>query len=84
MSEWQPIETAPRDGTQVLLWGSYNQSVCVGAWRRGGWDAMHEGSRVIESESDFGTDYKKCDPPSHWMPLPEPPAALMPEQGPSK
>lgn len=64
MSEWQPIETAPKDGTVVLVWGTHNR--CPGnprhpypaRWSNGWW--LAEGNAGI----DYGT---------HWMPLPEPP-----------
>jgi hypothetical protein len=67
MSEWQPIETAPkhRDATDQLgicaatAWGSrwaFNH-----AW----WDD------AVEEWTDISSDrYLK---PTHWMPLPDPP-----------
>ena len=62
--EWQPTETAPKDGTRLLLWatGAFNGCV-VGRYssrannRGGGWLA----DRFVISK------------PSHWMPLPDPP-----------
>jgi len=57
MSEWRPIETAPRD-TALLLWtgwsfqlGHYNTALA-------GWVA--------------GWDHRPLTA-THWMPLPEPP-----------
>jgi hypothetical protein len=59
MSEWLPIETAPTDGTFVLLWAA-NESECamVGYFGRR-WELAH----------------CDCAPftPTHWMPLPDPP-----------
>ena len=58
--EWQPIETAPKDGTPVLAWlvnpSGDEYITVIKANRSGGWDW-----RSIYFE------------PTHWMPLPEPP-----------
>lgn len=56
--EWQPIESAPRDKTDVLLsapgWG-----VMVGFWNGNAWD-----------DGDFRSSETW---PTHWMPLPPDP-----------
>lgn len=67
LSEWQPIETAPKDGTDIL--------VMTG-------ETMHV-VRWINIHGDFdywAVDDNKHGPftlrgkaPTHWMPLPEPP-----------
>ncbi len=69
--DWQPIETAPRDGTEILLWApDYSHRAGIGAWCDviGAWSAdigsMEDGVAVFEGD---------CDGPSHWMPLPAPP-----------
>ena len=57
--DWQPIETAPKDGYAILAW--------VSGWRRAHivyWDG----------EEWVGvTGLSKLKVPTHWMPLPEPP-----------
>lgn len=77
---WQPIETAPKDGTEVL--GLYHRppdglfrEQTYGPWTmafdRGAWRPSWDGDWVVEYMSDFGTEYKKLDmEPTHWMPWP--------------
>lgn len=62
MSEWQPFETAPKDGTLILL-GALNM-VFVGRWEEsyGAWHLL-DGCREC-----VGLFF-----PKYWMPLPEPP-----------
>ncbi len=76
MNEWQPIETAPKDGTQILGWApswlTSNQAEFIAAFLHGKWWHMADNERVIESQSDFGTSYKEAFI-THWMLLPAPP-----------
>ena len=68
MSEWQPIETAPKDGTEVFLWTEEKPNIVVAYWD------TYEGSgwwRFSESVlSDIAGEVENA---THWMPLPEPP-----------
>jgi hypothetical protein len=66
---WQPIETAPKDMTKVLV---------LGVWRDGGgyfWDVAHcdfMGNWEAMGEAAMWTlDYDV--EVTHWMPLPAPP-----------
>lgn len=67
MSEWRPIETAPRDGTAILAAKPNRIGVVLYPIRArdqdGRWQAY------------FGDgDWRSYDPqPTHWMPLPAPP-----------
>ena len=70
---WQPIETAPKDGTPVLIWMKYGSQAVTAEWRGGRWRAVWDGWSVIESESDFGTECREVEVPTHWMQLPAPP-----------
>ena len=81
--EWQPIETAPMDGTFVLLHvpkGLESGSVTVGAyWDHQRWgDDRDDKGRYMKGHWDgwLGMDIDVmsswCDP-THWMNLPGPP-----------
>ncbi len=67
MSTWQPIDTAPKDGTWVLLTGGHAAEptgpCVVGFWDRDDWAYAHWD----------GSWYSIYEAPTHWMPLPEPP-----------
>ena len=60
MSEWQPIETAPRDGTMMLVWAK--EWSCPVLMTREGRDGI-EYWLIGDTDGDGF--------PTHWMPLPE-------------
>jgi hypothetical protein len=77
MSEWQPIETAPKDGTPILIWQpdrdpKPNDGYCddhryaIGYWR-----LAHPGWTI--NATPWGNRNSASVNPTHWMPLPEPP-----------
>lgn len=69
MSQWQPIETAPKDGSPVVVYMPWNGLVRTAHYKPNytrpfqpwcvHWDMTNK-SRPYQS-------------PSHWMPLPPPP-----------
>lgn len=67
---WQPIETAPKDGTRVLGYGMmpYEKEPGIGTIA---WDLDY---KQWQCEPTEASEYlpEKCDV-THWMPLPEPP-----------
>lgn len=71
MSEWMPIETAPKDGTRIIIWRDHR--VCLARWRtldgdNGYWD-------------EWSVPMKRLTvPPTHWMPLPSPPTKERPNE----
>lgn len=74
--EWQPIETAPKDGTNILVYGPHGHGILVV-------------SREPE-DRDFNPEFPwdTLDGPAypatcftHWRPLPAPPAAKEPADG---
>ena len=66
---WQPIETAPHDGTVILGWRFYPVAI---RWTNNAeypWEAVQIGSKVIPFMANaYAVDDKNL---SHWMPLPE-------------
>jgi hypothetical protein len=62
---WQPIETAPRDGTDMLLVGIHGHYTATPTYI--GW---FNGSTKRWVNTYSG---KSQYPPSHWMPLPDEP-----------
>jgi len=81
MTDWQPIETAPRDGTDVIVGFDRADTwiVHVAWWRTGeeygctandrGWWSYTLGSVTQEQLDEDRT-------PTHWMPLPDPPVSI--------
>ena len=70
-TQWRPIETAPKDGTWVLLcwketptgsecFDEWSPGQAVGKWYYDGWMRCSE--------------YSVGGNPTHWMPLPKPPS----------
>ena len=82
MSEWQPIETAPKDGTHVML--SRGDRVTLGNWEsvistspeyhaNGTYLGQFEDGNSWEGWMSWDGGFCEETPPTHWMPLPEPP-----------
>jgi len=63
--KWQPIETAPKDGTGFLVNTDYVvDGVSMVRFSEGRMVSVFDGKPWLEH----------IDPPTHWMPLPEPPS----------
>lgn len=94
MSEWKDIDTAPKDGTHVLLYAPVQEHQGKPTEPRltyGYWDTPEHGKylgdcggscRCPEYDDPhppywFSDDggFTEEHPPTHWMPLPEPPLA---------
>lgn len=92
MIAWQPIETAPRDGTPILgyfpgssdpdLFAAASISIC--RWREFTSEIQWE---LIDKEKElwkrswttpalFESEDGMRGNPTHWMPLPDPPKVL--------
>lgn len=71
MSEWQPIATAPKDGTFciIMYYDSCSELDVLGSW--------------YIKEDDRWANWDSFWPhPTHWMPLPNPPN--LPNEHPSE
>jgi hypothetical protein len=68
--EWQPIETAPRDNTALLLWWpEWWHHAHPGYFKHFQW---HSDKALVPFPS--GSSPEPYEGPTHWMPLPDPPA----------
>jgi hypothetical protein len=69
MTNWQPIETAPKDSSSVILWPYMddwvNSQITVGYYR-------------AEVPSWYCEITEQLFDPTQWMPLPEPPEDIQP------
>jgi hypothetical protein len=62
IEEWQPIDTAPRDGTVILV--AFEDKLV--------WESWHTGNVFVHNRIG---DIAYCDP-THWRQLPKPPKFL--------
>jgi hypothetical protein len=63
LTGWRDIESAPKDGTRVLVFSPLDKAIFAcgfenGMWQTGVWRANNNAGQ-----------------PTHWMPLPTPPEA---------
>ena len=62
--KWQPIESAPRNYTSILLTNYTDDFQFVGYWHDGNWRLWG---------FDCVLDLNDDEMPTHWMPLPDMP-----------
>lgn len=67
MSEWQPMETCPRDGTEFLAYKASTQCMVVCTW-------LEEDHPDYDGDTPHLTwDFSAFWDATHWMPLPKAP-----------
>lgn len=83
--EWQPIETAPMDGTVVLVpyqlngndvhgYAPWTRVRVVMAWNTSnGWEMCFMEDGAADSEGFSSQFFMSIPTPTHWLPLPRPP-----------
>lgn len=81
MNDWQPIKTAPKDGTPIDVWvpGEFAERWCDVAWAKSRHQCISQYCDSCPADLDV---YGWRDPlsderlePTHWMPRPEGPAS---------
>ena len=79
---WQSIETAPRDGTWILLYDPMTSALiysgCYDARFDSKWDPEKDEMEYVGQWTNyhvesFGYEEHQILAPTHWMPLPPPP-----------
>lgn len=73
MSEWLPIESAPKDGTHILLFNKLWDDPLVGWWSinyRENEECWNDWDGKIGRDSDV-YEPSKDHTPTHWCPLPD-------------
>jgi hypothetical protein len=86
MMEWQPIATAPKDGTEIILAikciSGKSHWVHVGWWEEGdsfpwrfidSFDLTPTGCCGMEEDDRLKANGAKAESVTHWMPLPPSP-----------
>lgn len=77
MTVWHPIETAPRDGTEIVIWNSRYDYCPIAKWIStddvSGWELRDFHSPCTSVEDSFigwNEDIEDGFMPTRWMPLP--------------
>ncbi len=72
-SQWQTIDSAPRDGTPYLAWADGREVVYT--WWAEVESCLGQKKMGYKTLNGFWANFGACINPTHWMPLPQPPAA---------
>ncbi len=70
--EWRPIETAPKDGTFVIVWPpTWNGVTSCAHWNAD--EYLKKPQPYWSRTDDLGRKKSREKPPTHWLPLPPAP-----------
>lgn len=69
--DWQPIESAPKDGTQFVMLDNAVKTATVGHWMA---DVAWINEGALAGQALAKPCWFPLATPTHWMPLPPPPA----------
>ena len=78
MKNWKPIDTAPKDGTEILICQAYNaegrvmdeKSHALFTHRAAWWKEENEGEGEWIVYNSVPDEQPPFFEPSHWMPVP--------------
>jgi len=70
---WQSIDTAPKDGTHILVWFIHANARYSKDPVAEGWACAHE-AHWIDHNGGGWTWYGLCGVATYWQPLPKPPS----------
>lgn len=77
--KWQPIETAPKDGTSILIYGEnegcHGGNIAAVYWEPKGFPSLGEdvGWKPVAANTFYYGINCDIENPTKWMPLPEEP-----------
>lgn len=75
---WRPINTAPKDGTLIILHDAVRVASGVGRWRHvSSRDTLNDIDGVAQFSREYGwrsASDKSIDDATHWMPIPDAPS----------
>ena len=71
---WQPIETAPKDGTRILVYQRGRQRWVCAVWDDNRYSRKPSPYWRPDDERSYGILASRNDQPTTWMPLPSPPS----------
>jgi hypothetical protein len=77
MNEWRLFNTAPTDGTEILVYRE-DAGVFMASFRPSAGDDGEFGPQMNGEEcwfDNYGCDLTE-ELPSHWMPVPDPPSQI--------